>query len=78
MASFLDNRSTGKATGGGALILIHWEFPRLCRGGSGSLTFPGVCPGYPLRVMGFIKRTSTIHRERVYGENLWNFVGQSF
>ena len=22
--------------------LIHWEFPRLCRGGSRSLTFPGV------------------------------------
>jgi hypothetical protein len=27
--------------------LIHWEFPRLCRGGSRSLTFPGVCPGFP-------------------------------
>src|ERR1700722_9419446 len=22
-------------------ILIHWEIPRLCRGGSRSLTFPG-------------------------------------
>jgi hypothetical protein len=26
--------------------LIHWEFPRLCRGGSRSLTFPGVCPAF--------------------------------
>jgi hypothetical protein len=26
--------------------LIEWEFPRLCRGGSRSLTFPGVCPGF--------------------------------
>jgi primosomal replication protein N'' len=26
--------------------LIHWEFPRLCRGGSRSLTFPGVCPDF--------------------------------
>jgi hypothetical protein len=31
----------------GEQILIHWEFPRLCRGGSRSLTFPGVCPGFP-------------------------------
>jgi hypothetical protein len=58
--------------------LIHWEFPRLCRGGSRSLTFPGVCPGYPLQVVGFIKRKSTIHLERLYGENRRNFVGQSF
>jgi hypothetical protein len=59
-------------------FLIHWEFPRLCRGGSRSLTFPGVCPGYPLQVIGFIKRKSTFHLERVYGENRRNFVGQSF
>ena len=26
--------------------LTHWEFPRLCREGNRSLTFPGVCPGY--------------------------------
>jgi hypothetical protein len=29
------------------VALIHWEFSRLCRGGSRSLTFPGVCPGFP-------------------------------
>jgi hypothetical protein len=28
-------------------FLIHWEIPRLCRGGSRSLTFPGVVPGCP-------------------------------
>jgi hypothetical protein len=27
--------------------LIHWEIPRLCRGGSRSLTFPGIVPGCP-------------------------------
>jgi putative transposase len=42
------------------------------------LTFPGVCPGYPLQVIGFIKRKSTIHLERVCGENRRNIVGQSF
>ena len=26
-------------------MLIQWEIPRLCRGGSRSLTFPGVVPG---------------------------------
>ena len=30
--------------------LMHWEFPRLCRGGSRSLTFSGVHPGYPRAV----------------------------
>jgi uroporphyrinogen decarboxylase len=29
--------------------LIQWEFPRLCRGGSKSLTVPGVHPGNSLR-----------------------------
>jgi hypothetical protein len=39
--------------------LIHWEFPRLCRGGSGSLTFPGVVPGYPLMKLRVVSRQST-------------------
>jgi transposase len=52
--------------------LKRWEFPRLCRGGSRSLTFPGVCPGYPLQAIGFIKRKSTIHLERVYAANRRN------
>jgi hypothetical protein len=52
--------------------LIHWEFPRLCRGRSRSLTFPGVCPGYPFQAIGFIKRKSTIHPERVYAANRRN------
>jgi len=30
------------------VTLMHWESPRLCRGGSRSLTFPEVVPGYPL------------------------------
>ena len=31
------------------IVLIQWEFPRLCRGGSKSLTVPGVHPGNSLR-----------------------------
>jgi putative transposase len=29
------------------MLLIQWEFPRLCRGGIQSLTFAGVVPGCP-------------------------------
>jgi hypothetical protein len=35
----LDTSDTIDVTG-----LISWEFPRLCRGGSKSLTFPAVAP----------------------------------
>jgi putative transposase len=42
------------------------------------LTFPGVCPGYRLQVVGFIRGKSAIHLARVCGENRRNFVGQSF
>jgi hypothetical protein len=37
----LIGRSDGFAT---CLALMYREFPRLCRGGSSSLTFPGVHP----------------------------------
>jgi putative transposase len=39
--------------------LINWEFPRLCRGGSRSLMFPRVCPGYPLMKLRIVSRQST-------------------
>jgi len=39
--------------------LIQWEFPRLCRGGSRSLTFPGVVSGHPLMKLRFVSRQST-------------------
>jgi len=40
-------------------ILIQWEFPRLCRGGSRSLTFQGVVSGHPLMKLRFVSRQST-------------------
>ena len=43
----------------GALPLIHWEFPRLCRGGSRSLTFQGVVFGHPSMKLRFVSRQST-------------------
>jgi hypothetical protein len=39
--------------------LIHWEFPRLCRGGSRSLTFQGVVCGHPSMKLRFVSRQST-------------------
>jgi hypothetical protein len=39
---FVDDEPSIRETS--ALILIQWEFPRLCRGGSSSLTFAGVHP----------------------------------
>jgi hypothetical protein len=39
--------------------LIQWEFSRLCREGSKSLTFPGVCPGCPPTKLGSVSRQST-------------------
>ena len=39
--------------------LIPWEFPRLCRGGSRSLTFPGVVSGHPSMKLRFVSRQST-------------------
>jgi hypothetical protein len=39
--------------------LIQWEFPRLCRGGSRSLTFPGVVPGFPSMKLRIVSRQST-------------------
>ena len=39
--------------------LIHFEFPRLCRGGSRSLTFPGVFPGFPSMKLQIVSRQST-------------------
>src|ERR1039458_1561072 len=40
-------------------ILIQWEFPRLCRGGSRSLTFQGVVSGHPSMKLPFVSRQST-------------------
>jgi hypothetical protein len=40
-------------------LLIHWEFPRLCRGGSRSLTFQGVVSGHPSMKLRFVSRQST-------------------
>jgi type II secretory pathway predicted ATPase ExeA len=40
-------------------LLIQWEFPRLCRGGSSSLTFPGVFSGHPSMKLRFVSRQST-------------------
>jgi hypothetical protein len=31
----------------GGILLDEWETPRLCRGGSRSLTIPGICLGMP-------------------------------
>jgi hypothetical protein len=39
-------------------LLMQREFPRLCRGGSRSLTFPGVGPGYPLMKLWVVGRPS--------------------
>ena len=39
--------------------LIQGEFPRLCRGGSSSLTFPGVFSGHPSMKLRFVSRQST-------------------
>ena len=39
--------------------LIPWEFPRLCRGGSRSLTFPGVVSSHPSMKLRFVSRQST-------------------
>ena len=39
---------TGSRPGGIAQSLVHWETPRLCRGGSRSLTVPGVPRGNSL------------------------------
>ena len=47
------NYADGTRTG-----LMKWEIPRLCRGGSRSLTFPGVCPGYLLLKLGIVSRRS--------------------
>jgi hypothetical protein len=41
------------------LELITSEFPRLCRGGSRSLTFPGVVSGDPSMKLRFVSRQST-------------------
>jgi hypothetical protein len=43
----------------GRYALIHWEFPRLCRGGSRSLTFPGVVSGHPSMKLQPVSRQST-------------------
>src|SRR5664279_3247638 len=40
-------------------FLIPWEFPRLCRGGSRSLTFSGVVPGCPSTKLRLVSRQST-------------------
>jgi hypothetical protein len=40
-------------------LLIRWEIPRLCRGDSRSLTFPGVSPGYPSMKLRVVSRQST-------------------
>jgi putative transposase len=38
-----------------------------------------ILPKYAVsQEIGFIKGKSAIHLARVYGENRWNFVGQSF
>jgi hypothetical protein len=39
--------------------LMEWEIPRLCRGGSRSLTFSGVVPGFPLMKLRIVSRQST-------------------
>jgi hypothetical protein len=39
--------------------LIPREFPRLCRGGSKSLTFQGVVSGHPSMKLRFVSRQST-------------------
>ena len=39
--------------------LIPGEFPRLCRGGSRSLTFQGVVSGHPSMKLRFVSRQST-------------------
>jgi hypothetical protein len=49
------------------VLLIQWEFPRLCRGGSRSLTFPGVVPGYPSRKLVTVSRQSTRIRSSTDG-----------
>ena len=45
------------------VALIPWEFPRLCRGGSRSLTFPGVVSGDPSMKLRFVSRQSTRTKE---------------
>src|SRR3954447_17120031 len=40
--------------------LIYWEFPRLCRGGSRSLTFPGVPPVIRRRNFGVCSVTAHV------------------
>jgi transposase len=40
--------------------LIQREFPRLCRGGSRSLTFPGVGPGYQSVKLRSVSQQSTL------------------
>jgi hypothetical protein len=47
--------------------LIKWEFPRLCRGGSRSLTFPGVFPGFPSMKLQIVSRQSTRMRSSTDG-----------
>ena len=39
--------------------LVQWEIPRLCRGGSRSLTFPRVGPGYPWTKLQCVSRRNT-------------------
>ena len=50
---------TGPDAAGERIDLIPWEFPRLCRGGSRSLTFPGVVSGHPWMKLRFVSRQST-------------------
>jgi hypothetical protein len=38
--------------GGRILMLITWEFPRLCRGGSRSLTYTAVVQSRKLAMVG--------------------------
>jgi hypothetical protein len=53
--------STGMTGRGAArsIRLIPWEIPRLCRGDSRSLTFPGVVSGHPSMKLRFVSRQST-------------------
>jgi predicted nuclease of predicted toxin-antitoxin system len=48
-------------------IEYKWEFPRLCRGGSRSLTFSGVVPGCPPTKLRIVSRQSTRTWSRIDG-----------
>ena len=55
----IDDADLAWRTGEDGSALIPWEFPRLCRGGSRSLTFPGVFSGHPSMKLRFVSCQST-------------------